>query len=219
MTEQTGIFDVMYTQRAVRYFRPDPVPEDAVRKVLDAAIRAPSGGNSQQWFFLVVRDPGTRGRLGQIYKDIWFPRWGTEERQHHLRGKVYTDSYYLAGHLADAPVHILAFLRIGPPPAGDSPQERERLRSTAGSSIYPAVQNLLLAARALGLGTTLTTIIKYREGDVKALLGAPEDVELFALIPLGYPAEGHGFGPNRRRPVEEVTYSERWGNPMPGPRA
>jgi len=85
---------------------------------------------------------------------------------------------------------------------------------TAGSSIYPAVQNLMLAARGLGLGTVLTTIHKGREAEVKALLGIPANVETAALIPMGFPGEGARFGPTRRVPVDEVAYRDRWGGAL-----
>ena len=104
--------------------------------------------------------------------------------------------------MGDAPVLILACVKSG----GRGPS------FTTGASIYPAVQNLMLAARALGLGTVITTIHRGREGEIKELLGIPDDVTTAALIPMGYPAEGAGFGPVRRGPTSEVTYVDRWGN-------
>ena len=103
--------------------------------------------------------------------------------------------------MSDAPVLVLACIEYAGTP-----------NVTAGSSIYPAVQNLLLAARGMGIGSVLTTLFKRHDAEIKALLGIPENIETAALLPLGYPAEGDGYGPTRRRPVEEVTHWERWGS-------
>ena len=111
-------------------------------------------------------------------------------------------SNYMAEHMHEVPVLILACIEHD---GGPSTMSR-------GGSIYPAVQNLLLAARGLGLGSVITSLHKRYEDEVKALLGIPENVETAALLPIGYPADGVTYGPTRRSPVEEVTYQERWGS-------
>jgi nitroreductase len=198
------LFEAMYTNRAVRQFRPDPVPDELIERVLDAAIRAPSGSNRQTWRFLVLRDPAVRARVGALYREGYYEY--IPQRMRLLPGSehspVFKSALYLADHMAtEPPVLILACLETAPhePPAGRA----------SGASIYPAVQNLMLAARALGLGTCLTTLHLRREQEIKAFLGIPDHVDTYALIPLGYPAKP--FGPLGRRPAAEVTYHDRWG--------
>jgi nitroreductase len=203
------LFEAIHTTRAIRRFKPDPVPDDLIARVLDAAIRAPSGGNSQPWSFVVVKDASLRRQVAEYYRRSWNDAYGTPERAEARAtaiGRVYQSAQYLAEHMAEAPVFIMPCIAV---PGG-------RSSFGTGSSIYPAVQNLMLAARGLGLGTVLTSLHKRYEAQVKALLGIPEGVETAALIPLGYPAEGVRFGPVNRRPVNEVTYVDRWGNAFPG---
>jgi nitroreductase len=201
------LFEAIYTQRAIRDFKTDPVPDELVHEVLDAAIRAPSGGNSQQWSFLVLKDPEVRRQVAAIYKRAWdeggMARFSNDPDR--SRAHVYSTATYLAEHMSEVPVLIMACIRRG----------RSGPSFGLGSSIYPAVQNLMLAARALGLGTVITTAYKPYEAEIKGLLGIPEDVETAALIPLGYPGDRARFGGNRRKPVEEVTYRDRWGQAWP----
>ncbi len=195
------VFEVINTTRAMRRLRADPVPDELVWKVLEAAIRAPSGGNRQPWGFIVIRDEETRKKIGEWYLEAWNNTYGRmkEAVTADAQGaRMYSSADYLANHLAEAPVLIIAAVRSGA--VGTSP---------SGSYIYPAVQNLMLAARALGLGTTLTTLHRAHESDVKALLGIPDDIETMALIPMGWP-EGK-FGVGARRPVEEIAFWEKWG--------
>ena len=195
------IFEAMHTQRAIRRLRPDPVPEELIRKVLDAAIRAPSGTNQQPWNFIVVRDPAKRKRIGELYLEVWSrfrSRVSPDAEPDPKTERIHAAADHLAHHLGEAPIHIIVTFNHQISSAG-----------VAGSSIYPAVQNLMLAARALGLGTVLTTTHKGREAQVKELLGIPEHIETMALIPLGYP-QGR-FGPTNRKPAEEVTFWDNWG--------
>lgn len=200
------LFEALHTNRAIRRFKPDPVPDDLIAKVLDAAIRAPSGGNSQPWSFVVVKDASLRRQVAEHYRRAWNEVYGQPERAATMDSRVYRSAAHMAEHLAEAPVFILPCIAV---PSG-------RSSFGAGSSIYPAVQNLMLAARGLGLGTVLTSLHKRYEAQVKALLGIPEGVETAALVPLGYPAEGVRFGPVKRRPVNEVTYVDRWGDAFAG---
>jgi nitroreductase len=201
------LFEAMSTQRAMRRLKPDPVPDSVIRQVLELAICAPSGGNRQGWSFVVVRDPGTRARLGELYREAWgelmkLPYYAEASTAppDSPAGRMLASARHLSEHLGEAPVLVLACIALD---AGASPT------LTTGASIYPAVQNLMLAARALGVGSCITTIHKYRDPQVKELLGIPTHVETAALIPLGYPRGKFGAPP--RAPVAEVAFADRWG--------
>ena len=201
MTDMT-LFEAIHTQRAIRNFAPDPVPDEAIDTILKAAIRAPNGGNTQRWSFLVIRDRETKRRFGEWYVDAW-GGLVSEMDLNNPSAQPYRPSMLTQG-MEEIPVLILACLELTTRGYTASP-------ITAGSSIYPAVQNIMLAARALGLGTVLTTLHTQHEQEVKEMLGIPEAVSTAALIPLGYPATGERFGGSRRRPVDEVTFHDRWG--------
>jgi nitroreductase len=200
-------FDVVTTQRAIRRLKTDPIPDAALRQIMDAAICAPSGGNRQGWSFLVVRDPAKRARLGELYREAWgelmkvpYYAGAAKEPPDSPAGKMLASARHLGEHLGEAPVLILACIALD---SGVQPT------LTTGASIYPAVQNIMLAARALGIGSCITTIHRFREAQVKELLGIPADVETAALIPLGYPLGKFGRPP--RRPLREVEFADRWG--------
>jgi len=229
MTE-IGLFEAIHTARALRRLKGDPVPDDLIARILDAAIRAPSAGNAQNWIFVVVRDVELRRALGAIYRkasEIARGMYQARARPAHMSEEQYrrmmSSGAYLWDHMGDAPVLLVACQRERPtPPRAALPEamqgfyERElayaeRIR---GASIYPAVQNVILACRALGLATLITTNHIRCEEEVKALLGIPDDVSTCALMPIGYP-RGR-FGPLARRPVAEVTHADRWGTAWPG---
>lgn len=204
MAESTDFFDVLYTTRAIRRFTADPVPSDAVRRIIEAGTQAPSGGNVQPWRFMVVRDPHVKAKLGAAYLKGFSEYSGRSAEQ--LRAEEdERPNNYLAVHFGEAPVIILACVEFKPM-AGD----RTGMLSQP-SSIYPAVQNMLLAARALGLGGVLTTNHRFHEADIKEALGMPDSWSILTMVPLGYPADRHGR--KSRQPVEEVTFSDRWDNP------
>ncbi len=195
------IFEAINTQRAMRRLKTDPVSEDLIWKVLDAAIRAPSGGNLQPWDFVVVRDPEKKKKIGEWYLDAWNKTYGQAREvmmADPVRARTFRSADHLANNIADVPVLIFACVNM----AGAS-------ASGAGPNIFPAVQNLMLAARALGLGTTLTTLHTAHAAEVKELLGVPEGFEALAMIPMGWPKGKFGIG--ARRPVEDVTYWDGWG--------
>jgi nitroreductase len=208
MPEQTSdLFEIMRTTRSMRRLKPDQVPPELIRKILEAGVSAPSGGNMQRWRFLVVRDPKVKQTVGAYYKRAWdevvAPRYragepppGTSQERF---SRMLAAAQYLADHIHEAPVWIVPCME------GANPTR------TSGSSIYPAVQNMLLAARALGLGATLTTLYLSFEKQVETALGLPDDVHSYALIPIGYPMGR--FGPVRRVPLADVTYGDRWGQP------
>jgi len=199
MTADIGLFEAMNTQRAIRYLKPDPVPDEMISQLMEAAIKAPSGTNQQQWSFLVIKDPELRRKLGDIYQKAGraaIPRIQYVEAENK---KLFNSAVYLVDHLGEAPVLILACISHG----GST-------GLTTGASIYPAVQNILLAARALELGSVLTTFHKAYEAEVKEILGIPDNVETAALLPVGFLADGVHYGPTNRRSVDQVVHYDRW---------
>jgi nitroreductase len=198
---ETSLFEVINTQRAIRHFTTDPVSDEDITKILQAAIHAPNGGNQQLWHFLVIRDREAKRRLGQWYLEAW--KTTVSEKMRTLQ--QYRSGADLGNDMPDTPVVILVCVEH---------QTRARelgSTTTQGSSIYPAVQNLMLAARGLGLGTVLTTLHTVYEKEVKEYFGIPDDVDTVAMIPIGYPGQGERFGRPRRRPLEEVSSYEKWG--------
>jgi len=222
---EIGLFDAMYSARSLRRLKSDPVPEEIITRVLDAAIRAPSAGNAQNWIFIVVRDAEQRRRLGAIYRkasDIASEIYRARGRPAHMTDEQYrrfmTAGAYLWDHMGDAPVLLVPCLRDRVlPPREALPLPVQALyegelayeRRIGGASIYPAVQNIILACRAFGLGTVITTNHIRCEHEVKTLLCLPSNVLTYALMPIGYPIGK--FGPLTRQPVSEVAYADRWG--------
>jgi nitroreductase len=213
------LFEAMSTCRTVRRLRPDPVPDDLLRRVLRAATWAPSGGNRQPWRFLVVRDAARRRQLQELYLPLWREfsaayaerllalepaRRGPTERM--LRA-----ADHLAEHLHEAPLLVVVCVHLPDLAITDAGLDRPSV--VGGASIYPAVQNLMLACRAVGLGAALTTLLCRKEPEVKALLGIPARWATCAHLPLGWPA-GRGHGPLSRRPVESITYLDHWDRPL-----
>jgi nitroreductase len=208
MPETSDLFEIMRTTRSMRRLKPDPVPDELVQKILEAGTYAPSGGNMQRWRFMVVKDAGVKATVGACYKRVWDetvgPRYRAGEpapgtsRERFVR--MLDAAQYLADHIHEAPVWIVPCMG-GPTPT-----------RTSGSSVYPAVQNMLLAARALGLGATLTTLYLAFEREVDAAFGLPDDVHTYAILPIGYPMGR--FGPVRRVSLGEVVYQDQWGQPF-----
>src|SRR3954454_18209520 len=182
-TDSADLFEIIRTTRSMRRLKPDPVPREVIRKILEAGTAAPSGGNMQRWRFLVVRDPEVKRRVAVYYKRAWdeqaAPRYkagapapGVDAERF---ARMLEAAQYLADHIHEAPVWIVPCL------------EGATATRWSGSSIYPAVQNMLLAARALGLGATLTTLHLNFEKEVEAILGLPPDAHTYAILPIGYP--------------------------------
>ncbi|HET6184281.1 MAG TPA: nitroreductase family protein [Acetobacteraceae bacterium] len=226
---EVGLFEAIYTARALRRLKPDPVPEALLDRVLEAATQAPSAGNAQNWIFIVVRDAEQRRALGAVYRkaaDEIAEIYAARGRPAHLTEAQYqrfmAAGSYLWDHLGEAPVLLVPCLKARDmPPREALPQNvaaryhahlayQERIR---GASIYPAMQNIILACRALGLGTLITTNHILYEEDARAILGLPDDVSTFALMPVGFPRDK--YGPLTRRPVAEVAFADRWGTPWP----
>ena len=202
MSETHDLFDIMRSTRSMRRLKPDPIPDDLLRQVLEAGSLAANGGNMQSWRFLVVRDPAIKTAAAQWYRKAWHEIVGPRYRSGgpapgttpEAFGRMLNAAEYLADHFHEAPVWIV--------PCGPGPRN-------TGSSIFTAVQNMLLACRALGLGATLTTLYLSFEKETESALGLPEGVHSYAIIPVGFPMGK--FGPVRRAPLENVVYADKWG--------
>jgi nitroreductase len=196
------VFEAMSTTRAMRRLDTSKEVDDAdVLTMVEAATKAASGGNSQPVRWMVVRDADKRARIGAIYGECWrMVRPMYADREPTPSGdRMLASADHLGDHMGDAPVIIL------PCSKGQEGQVE--------SSIFPGVQNLFLAGRALGLGTTLTTVHRLKEDDVRAVLDIPADVSTWAMIPVGHPLGR--WGEPKRRPVRDVTYYDTWKTPPP----
>ena len=195
--------DAIYSLRAMRRMKKDPVPEEDLRAIVEAATQAASGHNQQTWNFIVVRDADQRRRIGEAYLELA----GTSVKP-ALQGempetdrKIYDNAWRLAGRFKDVPALVVCCMQ-GPVPSDRAWQ------STWYGSIYPAIQNLMLAARARGLGTVLTTLHLLDETPFRKILELPDEIVTVAIIPVGYP-EGE-FGKPLRDPAERFTHWDRW---------
>lgn len=201
MNPSIDLFDAIHTQRAIRYLKPDPVPDEMIDKLLAAAVRAPTGGGKQNWSFIVIKDSDMKRKIGDLWRQEKGLAFGNDMTSQQRR--IYEAAQYLEDHIYEVPVFIIACIKLSSPVAD----------VTAGASIYPAVQNILLAARGLGLGSVLTTRQRRFDKNVKDLLGIPDDVETAALLPIGFPVDGFGYGPTTRKPLSEVVFKDTWGTP------
>ena len=203
------VFDIIHTTRAMRRLKPDPVPDDLVRKILQAGVAAANGGNYQRWRFLVIKDTAVKKAVQVWYKkafdEVVGPRYANSPPPPGISAEKYARQHHAVEHLTEhfheAPVWIVACLDEG----------KNTPTRTSGASIYPAVQNMLLAARALGLGSTLTTRHLLYAKEAEAALGLPEGVHSYAILPIGWPMGK--FGPVGRTKLEDVVFNERWGQP------
>ncbi len=200
--------EALYTTRAMRRVAPDPIPEAATARMLDAAVRAPSGGNAQNWRMIVVDDPTVRKKLAPLYRSAYAHLQATlyQGRREMAQAagdeaalRVMRSSDWLAENFEQVPMWILFLGR----------------NDASGASIYPAVWSAMLAGRGEGIGTCLTTILGIFEGpQVFELLGVPSDKgwQLSAAVSCGYPLGRWGVA--ERASVEEVSYSNLWGEPL-----
>ncbi len=209
MTASTDLFEILGTTRSMRRLKPDPVPDALIAKILHAGACAANGGNTQRWRFLVVKDPAIKKAVQVLYKkafdEVVGPRYATSAPPPGVDAARYARQHtaveYLTDHFHEAPVWIVACIdETGTPPTRWS-----------GASIYPAVQNMLLAARALGLGSTLTTRHLRHEKAAEKALGLPDGVHSYAILPIGYPVGN--FGPVGRGKLTDFVYQDRWGQP------
>ncbi|MGK5552127.1 nitroreductase family protein [Actinomadura kijaniata] len=206
------VHEALYTTRAMRRVRPDPVPEEAQRRILDAAIRAPSGGNQQCWRFLLVDDPATKERLGPLYRDALDRLWETvykpmvdrveaepDTPENVQAAKIMRSSRWLGEHFERVPLFLFAYAQ----------------HDLTGGSIFPAVWSAQLAARAEGIGSALTMLLGlFHPEETHRILGVPRDEgwSLAATVSFGHPLGRWGVAP--RRPAHEVSYRNRWGEPV-----
>ncbi|HKQ64136.1 MAG TPA: nitroreductase family protein [Methylomirabilota bacterium] len=212
MPGNTDLFEIMHTMRAMRRLKPDPVPDELIKKILEAGSCAPNGGNTQRWRFLVIKDRKIKQAVQVWYKrafdEVVGPRYLKSAPPPGVTREQYNRQHaaveYLTDHFHEAPVWIVACLEEG----STAPTRM------SGASIYPAVQNMLLAARALGLGATLTTRHLLFEKETEAALGLPPGVHSYAILPIGYPMGN--FGPVGRGPLKEIVYQDHWGTPYQG---
>lgn len=204
---EAGLFDTIYNQRQITRYRRDPVSKEDIDKIIEAATKAPSGGNSQPWHFIAITDPELIAKVGGLYRDLWLGGRGHTPPPNEP--PAYAAARYLANHMPEVPAMILVCADHS---AGymDRPQGEPIERGRYASSIWLAVQNLFLAAQALGLGTRITTTHIREEEKIKEWLGIPDHIETVCLTPLGYP-RGR-FGPTNRKPAAEVTSYNRYGN-------
>jgi nitroreductase len=210
-TGSTDVFSIMHTTRAMRRLKPDPVPDALIRRILEAGICAANGGNTQKWRFMVVKDAAKKQAVQRWYKrafdEVVGPRYASSAPPPGVTAEKYQRQHaaveYLTDHFHEAPVWIVCCLEDGPNPG-----------RSAGASIYPAVQNMLLAARALGLGSTLTTRHLLFEKEADAALGLPPGVHSYAILPIGWPMGN--FGPVGRGKLSEVVYGDAFGETWAG---
>jgi nitroreductase len=199
--------EAMRTQRAIRRLRPDPVDDALVLELIELGLKAPTGSNAQNWEFVVIRDREVKRRLGRLNMHAWriygaLGRLVMRRRPAMLRTLKAVD--WQARHFEEIPVIVVACLR------GVRPPFPPLAATSYYGSIYPSVQNLLLAARAAGLGAALLTLPLWSTFAVRRLLGLPWYVTPCAVVPLGWP-RGR-YGPTTRRPVGEVVSLDRYGN-------
>jgi nitroreductase len=215
---EIGLYEAMRTLRAVRRLRPDAIPDEVLHRVLEAATWAPTGGNAQPWRIIAVKDTVLRARLGTLYHERWTlfsaqyrralpadaPQPVRERMERTLKA-----ADHLGAHFGESPV--IAIFCFNPKQMAITDAKLDRVSVVGGGSVYPAVENLLLACRAEGLGCVLTTLLCECEAEVRQLLAIPEPWGTAAAIPIGYPV-GRGHGPLVRRPVEQLAYLDSWGS-------
>lgn len=202
------VYEALYTTRAMRRVKPDPIPLDVQKRILDAAIRAPSGGNAQQWRFLLVDDADVKAKLGPIYRDcieklfatIYKPQLDAAEAdpdapESKQMMKMYRSANHLANNFEAYPLLLFGFCRFDP----------------SGGSIFPSIWSAMLAARAEGVGCALTSVLAFRADDVFSILGVPdgEGWQMHCCVSMGYPTGRWGVAP--RTPVQQVASRNQWG--------
>jgi nitroreductase len=205
------LHEALYTTRAMRRVKPDPIPEEVQQRILDAAIRAPSGGNAQNWRFLLVDDQAVKDQLGPVYRSCITQLWAgfyaerlaeaeasPEDADSIQFMKVKRSANHLAEHFEAYPLLLFSFAQHDP----------------TGGSIYPATWSAMLAARAAGVGTALTSLLLFDHDTVLDILGVPGDEGwiMSSCVTFGYPTGRWGVAP--RRPVHEVAHRNQWGRPL-----
>ena len=210
-----ALVEAMTTQRAVRRVLPDPVDDAIVLRCIELALKAPTGSNGQNWEFVVVKDPAVKAQLAARYRQAWRIYGGMGEKMATgdlSMQKVLRAVGWQVEHFAEIPVLVVACLRgSGTPRVPEAPHQLlpQIAVSSFYGSIYPSVQNLLLAARSMGLGSSLITLPLWSTTSARHILGLPFDVTPCCIVPLGWP-RGR-YGPTTRRPVGDVVHLDRFG--------
>jgi nitroreductase len=220
--------EAMRTMNACRYFRPDPVPDDAFYRAIEAARFAPQGGNRQPVRFVIVRDEEKKRRLGELYLEEWRQVYATAaEGQRSLLSRsgvekatwvgfsdperTMHDTNHFAEHFGQHPAIVVVCADLASVHPTDT--DLGRLSIVGGASVYPMVQNLCLALRDQGVATTLTTLLVAREPQVKELLGIPDELSTACHVVTGYPARPFPRRLNRL-PVEKLAFADTFGEPL-----
>ena len=212
-------YEAMSTLRAVRRLKPDPVPDEVLKRILAAASWAPTGGNAQPWRLIVVKDPAKKQQLGKLYAERWSKfsgmyrqqLTGLPEAEVQAQERIIASGDYLAEHFGETP-YIIVFC-FNPKAMAITDIKLDRVSVVGGASVYPSVQNLLLACRKEGLGCVLTTLLCECEDEVRDLLDIPAPWGTAAHIPVGYPV-GKGHGPIRRLGIDQLAYLDSWDNSL-----
>ncbi len=213
---ELSVYEAMRTLRAVRRLKPDPIPSDVLHRVLEAATWAPTGGNRQPWRIIAVKEAEKKKRLSALYAERWagFAKMYRKlldtmpEPARQKTAKMLGAGDYLGEHFGEAPV--ICIFCFNPKEMAITDAKLDRVSVVGGGSVYTAVENLLLACRAEGLGCVLTTLLCECESEVRELLSIPQPWGTAAAIPIGYPIL-RGHGPISRRPVEELAFRDSWG--------
>ena len=227
--EPLDVLDAIHTTRAQRFLKPDPIPEDVLWQILDAAVRGPTGGNQQGWGWVVIRDQATKDAIAKVYSERILAAYGYERvsdqelgtaritRGAIEEGEVGIDQrnrrgvVHLAEHFAEVPVIVAPVMRT----AARMDDNTRRSGAGLGGSIYGAVQNMMLAARAFDIGTVMTWTLDD-SSLFQELLDLPDNAFVMCLIPLGYLERGR-FSQARRKPLGEVVHWDRWGDQRDAP--
>ena len=202
-----GLFQTLYTSRALRRFKPDPVPEEVVFQLVDAAIRAPTGHNRQDWRFVVVTDADAKQKMQDWSERAWktafgrdYPTLASIDALPRTARLSIRGVYDLAHNLAGVPLIVVICGLKG-------------AHSSPGGSHFPAAQNMLLAARGLGLGGSIFNLPMVGGRELYELLGVPDTNEIYCCVPIGYPTDKPG--PLHRKPVRKVAFLNRFGQTWP----
>jgi nitroreductase len=199
--EDIALFEALRTTRAIRRLRPDPVPPALIRKVCEVGTFAPSGGNRQPWYFIAVTDPARRAYIAERYRTAFAGyiapalEAAKEPDFPEAKRKNILAAVHLAEHLHEAPVHLFV--------AGWTHRGREQ-----SQALFPCIQNILLACRAVGLGASLTTVHRVFGREIDAYLGLPERIPTSALLPIGWPTGR--YGKPTRRPIDERLFIDHY---------
>jgi nitroreductase len=222
---ETDFWEMAYTSPSLRKYKDAPVPDELIHKMLDAAIRAPSRLNRENWYFAVVRDPAKKAAVAEVVTRNWraemeaayklLPELPVDEEDRQRLIRIVDASWYLAEHLAETPALIFPGLMVPPNevsyPAYD-PAKAKMYTPLLGAGIYPAVQTMILAARSFGLGTCLITAAVIDDEELKALLKLPPEAKNMTMVTVGWPRGK--FKPVRRTPVASVAFLDEFGTPF-----